>query len=172
MQPGQVGQLYESNQDKIEEKINYRFDKAGHCLVIVKAGITAKDVETIENGSVELGLYVDGPIIFLLFKFGTSNWNDAPYSWHTIPREFRVYPVEAQDTATLKVTLVDAVDGLVRAVRTVALTPDFADKLNEMITIQAKGSFNGLSYAKHINIVYNQYTSDDMASMAIAHMDS
>ena len=172
MQTGQVGQLYEAGQDKLEEKIVYRLDKDGHGLVIIKAGIAGQEVENMEHGSVKLGLYIDGPIIFLLFKFGTSSWNDAPYSWHTVPRDLRAYPVEVADAGTLTVTLVDSEDGLVRAVRTVALTPEFADTLNEAITIQANGSFNGLSYAKHINSVYNQYTSEDMAELAIAHMVS
>lgn len=172
MQTGQVGQLYEAGQDKLEEKIVYRLDKDGHGLVIIKAGIAAREVENIEHGSVKLGLYIDGPIIFLLFKFGTSSWNDAPYSWHTVPRDLRAYPVEVTDAGILTVTLVDAEDGLVRAVRKVALTPEFADTLNEAITIQANGSFNGLSYAKHINSVYNQYTTEDMVDLVTAHMVS
>lgn len=172
MQIGQVGQPYEFTHGRLEEKVIYRLDKDGHCLAIIKAGITAQEVENIQNGSVELGIYIDGPIIFLLFKFGTSKWNDAPYSWHTVPREFRVYPEQANDNTTLKVTLIDVADSLVRAVRQVALTPDFAGKLNEAITIQANGSFNGLSYAKHINTVYNQYTADDMAELAEQSMVS
>lgn len=166
MQTGQVGQSYESGQDKLEEKVIYRLDKDGHCLAIIKAGITDQEAENIQNGRAELGVYVDGPIIFLLFKFGTGKWNDAPYSWHTVPREFRVYPEQADDNSMLKVTLVDAADGLVRAVRKVVLTSEFAGKLNEVITTQANGSFNGLSYAKHINLVYNQYAAEDMAELA------
>ncbi|HWR44801.1 hypothetical protein [Sporomusa sp.] len=169
---GQVGQLYESGQDKLEEKIMYRLDSDGHGLVIVKAGIINQEVENIQYGAAELSIYIDGPIIFLLFKFGTDSWNDAPFSWHTVPRGIRVYPEEVADTATLKVTLVDAGDGIVRGVREVAMTPEFAGKLNEVITIQANGSFNGLSYAKHLNIVYNQYTAEDMADMASVHMIS
>ncbi|HML33582.1 MULTISPECIES: hypothetical protein [Sporomusa] len=172
MQTGQVGQLYEYGQDKLEEKIVYRLDRDGHGLVIIEAGIAAREVESIAYGSVELGLYIDGPIIFLLFKFGTSSWNDAPYSWHTVPRDLRAYPVEVADADILKVTLVDAEDGLIRAVRKVALAPAFADALNAAITVQANGSFNGLSYAKHINSVYNQYTAEDMADLAAMHMVS
>ena len=170
MQTGSVGQPYIPGQDNMEEKIRYRLDNDGHSLLIVKAGITEREIENIENGAVELGIYIDGPIIFLLFKFGTSKWDDAPYSWHTVPSGIRVYPQEAIEIATLKVALVDATDGLVKAVREVALTPEFADKLNEAITIQADGSFNGLSYAKHINMVYNQYTTEEMGKMAVAYM--
>lgn len=166
MQTGQVGQYYESGQDKLEEKVVYRLDKDGHCLVVIKAGVTPKEVENIQSGRVELGIYIDGPIIFLLFKFGTSNWNEAAYSWHTVPRESRVFPEQAADNSILKVTLVDAATGLIQAVRQIELTQEFAGKLNEVITIQANGSFNGLSYAKHINMVYNQYTADDMIALA------
>lgn len=167
---GKVGQLYIPGQGKLEEKIRYRLDNEGHSLLIVKAGISDQEIEDIKSGVVELGLYIDGPIIFLLFKLGTGKWNDAPYSWHTVPSGIRVYPQEAIATGTLQIALVDATDGIVKAVEEVALTPDFADKLNESITIQANGSFNGLSYAKHINMVYNQYAAVEMREMAVAYM--
>lgn len=170
MQIGQVGQPYIPGQVKLEEQIRYRLDNEGHGLLIVKAGISGQEIENIQSGAVELGIYIDGPIIFLLFKFGSSKWNDAPYSWHTVPAGIRVYPQEALDTGTLKVMLVDAADGLVKAVREVVLTSQFADKLNEVITVQANCSFNGLSYAKHINMVYNQYTAEDMREMACVYM--
>ncbi len=165
MQTSQVGQPYIQGQVKLDEQIRYRLDNEGHSLLIVKAGITQQEIENIQTGAAELGIYIDGPIIFLLFKFGTSKWNDAPYSWHTVPAGIRVYPEEVIATDVLKVALVEVTDGLIKAVREVALTPEFADKLNEAITIQANGSFNGLSYAKHINMVYNQYAAEDMAEM-------
>ncbi len=166
MQIGQVGQPYEHGQDKLEEKILYRLDKDGHCLMIAKAGITAQEAEDTEQGRAELGVYIDGPVLFLLFKFGSGNWNDAAYSWHTVPRDVRVYPEQAEAAGLLRVSLVEAGNGIVRAVREIALAPDFAEKLNAAITTQANGSFNGLSYAKHLNMVYNQYSSEEMVEMA------
>lgn len=170
MQTIQIGQAYIPGEVKLEEKVRYRLDNEGHSLLLVKAGITPQDIEDIQNGAVELGMYIDGPIIFLLFKFGSSKWNDAAYSWHTVPAGIRVYPEEVKDNDALKVILAEATDGVVKAVREVVLTPDFAEKLNEAITNQANCSFNGLSYAKHINMVYNQYTAEDMAEMIVAHM--
>lgn len=170
MKSGQVGQPYQPGQDQLEEKLIYRLDNDGHGLVIVKTGISNQEIENIQNGAVELGIYIDGPIIFLLFKFGTASWNDAPFSWHTVPRGIRVYPEEAEDSATLRVTLVEAANGIVLAGRQVALTPAFADKLNEAIKVQANSSFNGLSYGKHLNVVYNQYTAEDMVAIADARM--
>lgn len=171
MQTGQVGQPYIPGQGKLEEKIRYRLDNEGHSLLIVKTKITDQEIEDVESGAAQLGIYVDGPIIFLLFKFGTSKWNDAPYSWHTVPSGIRVYPQEALEVSTLKVVLVDATGGLVKAVREIPLTAEFAGQLNEYITIQANGSFNGLSYAKHINMVYNQYTAEEMREMATTYMN-
>lgn len=170
MHTGQLGEPYNPGQTALEERVTYRLDYDGHGLVIVKAGITAQEIENIASGAAELGMYVDGPIIFLLFKFGTARWNDAPYSWHTVPRGVRVYPDEARESGALLVTLVEAGDGLVKAVRKVVFTEEFAAKLNEAITNQANGSFNGLSYGKHINAVYNEYTAEDMAEMLNAHM--
>ncbi|MBP2634685.1 MAG: hypothetical protein H6Q72_592 [Firmicutes bacterium] len=170
MQTGQVGQSYIPGQVKLEEQLRYRLDNEGHSLLIIKAGVTRRETEDIEQGTAQLGVYIDGPIIFFLFKFGTGKWNDAPYSWHTVPAGIRVYPEEAKETGTLTVTLVEAADGLVKAVRKIALATEFAAKLNGAITLQANCSFNGLSYAKHINLVYNQYNAEDMAAMTVAHM--
>ncbi|QDR82815.1 hypothetical protein SPTER_42530 [Sporomusa termitida] len=172
MRAGKAGQLYESGQNKLEEKIMYRLDSEGHRLLIVKAGLINQEIENIQNGMATLSIYIDGPVIFLLFRFGTENWNDVPFSWHTVPRGIRVYPEEAADSAILKVTLVNADDGIVQAVREIFMTPEFANTLNSSITTQANGSFNGLSYAKHLNMVYNQYTAGAMADMAGVHMVS
>ncbi|MDF2569724.1 MAG: hypothetical protein K0R55_1328, partial [Sporomusa sp.] len=60
---GQVGQLYQPGQNQLEEKITYRLDSNGHSLVIVKEGMSDEEVENIQSGAVELGLYIDGPII-------------------------------------------------------------------------------------------------------------
>ncbi|WP_425059151.1 hypothetical protein SCACP_38170 [Sporomusa carbonis] len=172
MQTGKIGQPYQVGEDKLEERIIYRLDNDGHNLLISKAGITPEEVETIQNGTAEFRIYIDGPIIFFLFKFGRDSWNDAPYSWHTVPRNARGYPEQAADAATLKINVVDAADGIVRGVRQVAFTSEFAGKLNAAITAQANGSFNGLSYAKHLNMVYNQYTAEDMAELADVRMVS
>ena len=86
MYTGEEGKKYATGSDKLEEKVIYRLDSDGHALLIVKEGIPKSEVENLQNGTVELGLYVDGPIIFLLFRFGSEEWNDAPYSWHTVPR--------------------------------------------------------------------------------------
>ncbi len=172
MRAGNVGELYESGQNKLEEKIMYHLDSEGHRLLIAKAGINNQEIENIQNGTATLSIYIDGPVIFLLFRFGTDSWNDAPFSWHTVPRGIRVYPEEAADSGILKVTLVNADNGIVQAVREIAMVPDFANKLNLSITAQANASFNGLSYAKHLNMVYNQYTAEEMADMAGVHMVS
>lgn len=170
MRAGKIGELYESGQHKLEEKIMYRLDSEGHRLLIVKAGIINREIENIQKGTAIFSMYIDGPVIFLLFRFGTESWNDAPFSWHTVPRGIRVYPEEAADSSVLQVTLVNADNGIVQAVRKIAMTSEFANKLNLAITAQANGSFNGLSYAKHLNMVYNQYTAEEMADMAGVHM--
>lgn len=172
MQTSQVGQPYIPGQGSLEEKTVYRFDNDGHILLLCKAGVDARESKDMQDGMAELALYIDGPIIFLLFKFGAGKWNDAPYSWHTVPLGVRVYPEEVDDASTLTVVLVEAADGLVKVARRVNLTSEFANKLNAAITAQANGSFNGLSYAKHINLVYNQYAAEDMVEMACAHMVS
>lgn len=170
MHTSQVGQPYIPGQVKLGEQLRYRLGNEGHSLLIVKAGITCREIEEIAQGTARLGVYIDGPIIFFLFQFGTGKWNDAPYSWHTVPAGIRVYPEEVQEIGKLTVILVEATDGLVKVVREIALSSEFAAKLNAAISLQANCAFNGLSYAKHINLVYNQYDAEDMAAMAIEQM--
>lgn len=170
MQTSQIGKAYIPGQVNLEEKTRYRLDNEGHSLLLVKAAVSQQEISNMQNAAVELALYIDGPIIFLLFKFGTSKWNEAAFSWHTVPAGIRVYPEEAIANDRLKVTLVEATDGCIKAAREIIFTSDFADKLNQAVTNQANCSFNGLSYAKHINLVYNQYEAEDMAALAVAHM--
>ncbi|HEY3426257.1 MAG TPA: hypothetical protein VGL27_15785 [Negativicutes bacterium] len=167
----EIGNLYQAGKTQLSEEVSYRYDSAGHVLVLVLSALTAEQIQDSKKGTVELAMYEDGPVIFLLSKFGDNGkWNDAPYSWHLMSRSQQVLPDDLAEGAgaKMKVILVNADNGMVEVIRTVIMGHDFVEQLHAAIHKQASGRFNGQSYAKHLNGIWNQYTPEEMVEMAQA----
>ncbi len=166
----EIGQLYEPGKTSWQEEMIYSFDVCGHSLLLVLPELDETKLEIIRSGEAEFAFYEDGPAIFFLFRFGkVISWTDAVYSWHLVQRELRGVPDESTvGGAALKVLIVDAGTGILQAVREIKMDAEFTRLLHAAIIKQADGSFNGQSYAKYINGVWNQYTAEDMLEMANA----
>lgn len=166
----EIGQLYQPEKTSWQEEMTYCFDLRGHTLLLALSGLNETKSKDILTGDAEFAFYEDGPAIFFLFRFGkTIPWTDTAYSWHLVQRDLRGVPEESQaGGATLKVMLVNADTGILQAVREIIMDGEFTQLLHAAIIKQADGSFNGQSYAKYINGIWNQYTSEDMVEIANA----
>ena len=171
MEKEQVGCLYLPESAEITPEMIYRYSQRGHRLLLVEENVSDARAKDVQNGVLELGFYEDGPVLFLLFRFGEGEWNETPFSWHLTPRNQRAYPGEASDNE-LKIILVNAPDGVIRAVRSIPLDSEFGRQFQAAIGQQAAGSFNGQSYAKHLNSVWNQLSVEDMVRNAVSFWQS
>ncbi|HWR38790.1 MAG TPA: hypothetical protein VN611_04780 [Patescibacteria group bacterium] len=161
----QVGTRYGTEPGSLPTESVYRFDQRGHRLILMEEKPAADRLREVESGAVELGFYEDGPVIFFLFRFGESKWKETPFSWHLTPRKQQAHPDEVADDQ-VRILLVDSTDGLIRVVRMLLPSEDFCRRLRQALTKQATGSFNGQSYAKHLNSVWNQLSVEDMVENA------
>lgn len=164
IQPGQVP----DENSKWQEQSKYSLSRLGHCLFIVKNGIAAQDIADVAKGTVRLALYENGPVLFLLYKMGDNEWEEVPFSWHTQRDEERIYLDEKVDASfeySFRIVLAEP-SGTEAAVREFTLDAGFADKLHDIIFRQSQSMFNGQSFGKHLNSVYNSIDVSDMASLA------
>lgn len=114
----EVGGPYPS---RLPESVQYNYRAGQHELLMVLGGLSGREVQDIRRGTCEFALYVEGPVIDLLYRFGQAiPWSDAPYSWHLAPVRERTLP-ELEPTletrAVLSVVLVEARTDIVRALR-------------------------------------------------------
>ena len=109
------------------------------------------------------GLYVQGPVIFLLHKFGDMPWNDSPYSFWLVPEESRKLPdINDQDHAFLRAVLIDTATGIVQALRALTFSAQFTKRLHEEIVLQSMKPWDLRAYDSVIKATYLKYSTLDL----------
>jgi hypothetical protein len=131
----------------------YDYRRGAHELVLSSRGVDDRQAATIGRAEAEFALVVEGPLLVLGYRFGVSGpWSyTAPFNWHMVPRDERTVPAEVELSgatysrlwATLRITLVDAESGAIRARRAVALRPEFTRALHATLRRQAREPFCG-----------------------------
>jgi hypothetical protein len=118
----------------------YNFRAGTHELRLFFDNLSNREVLDVRRAPAQFGLYVEDPLIVLLYRFGSVGWGDAPYSWWIVPEGQRTLPDTTGFTephALMNVILIEATNGLVRALRFVSLSPAFTTALHLVIAEQA-----------------------------------
>jgi hypothetical protein len=130
---------------------------------------TPAEITGVRDAPVEVGLFQHGPAAFLLYKIqNICEWSDASFNLHLVSENEREIPEEAPgDRARMKITLVDAEDGIVRASRLVSLDKVMTQALKHAMKEQALAPFNRLIYDAAVAEVHGRYKdSDALAQVA------
>lgn len=165
----EVGKLYNPNRYVWPEAVQYNYRSGGHELVLFYRRPTASEILAVRREPAEFALAVHEDVIFFLATFGPNHWEDSPFSIHLVPEEQRTLPpteLTPETRVLLPVTLVDASNGIVRAMRQLTLSPAFTAKLYERLRAQAARPFPGqVRYDQQIAYYYRRYNSGQMANM-------
>lgn len=133
MHERRVGQLYEAGQKKWQEGGKYHYTNYGHELRLFVWHPSHREIEGFTLGVVTLAVLAEEPFLWLLCRFAPGlTWRVAPYMWQGLDadEEPTVLPAITPDTrALLQAHLVDAATGILRAVRTIMLSPAFTGAL-------------------------------------------
>jgi hypothetical protein len=167
-----VGALYHPGRRRWPESPQFNFRQSEFELVLFYAGPTISEILAIKDSPVEFALVVQGDVIFLLYRFGTTGrWADAAYSYHLVPaaQQTPVPVLEETSRLLLHLLLVDANTGVIKVIRVVTLSADFSHKLVAAIAAQKERPFNSDSYDAQIEKMYRQYPeSKSMLKLATA----
>jgi len=164
-----VGTVYSATHNRYDEGARYTYHHGGHDLVLFWRGPSTREISGLRDQPVELGLYLDEPAAFLLYKIaGVCEWSDVAFNVHLIPEAGRELPNEAPgERARFIVTLVDADDGVVKARRFVSLDRVMTQALRHAMQAQAAAPFNRLLYEAAVQATHTRFAdSDAMAAAA------
>lgn len=156
----EVGQLYHPDRTTWGETPQYNYRGGGHELVLFYGSPTSREIRDVRRGLAQFAFAVEEGVIFFLYRFGEQPWSDAPYSIHLVPEAERTVPppeATSETRALLNVHLVDADTGLIRANRTLSLSPEFTRGLNASIREQAARPFGVSAHERAIRRVYARY---------------
>lgn len=164
-----VGEVFDPAYNRYDEGARYAYAGEGHELALFWRGPTQAEVEGFRTQPVETGLFTHGPAAFLLYKIqNVCEWSDVAFNVHLVPEAERELPREEPgDRARLRMVLVDAEDGVIRARRIVSLDKVMTQALKHVMAEQAAAPFNRLVYDGAVQEVYGRYAdSDALAAVA------
>jgi hypothetical protein len=158
-----VGERWSAEFNRYDEGVRYVYRHGAHELTLFWAAPTAAEIGGLRDAEVEVGLFSHGPAAFLLYKVkNVCEWSDASFNVHLVPEGERELPEEAPgDRARLKLTLVDAEDGVVRARRILSLDKVMTQALRHAMREQAGAPFNRLIYDAAVQEVHARYKDSD-----------
>jgi hypothetical protein len=173
--PPQAGQRY-SRERWDQDSVEYLLRGHGHELRVVLSHLSERETARIGGeGHVELALVVEPLVFTVLARFdGVIPWSGAPFSWHQLPGAERVLPaaLEAGEEAALTVVLVEASDGIVRAVRPLALSAEFSLALDAAIRDQGARPFVEADHHRQAAGLYTRWQAGDLVDRATARWSS
>lgn len=161
----EIGQLLEEGKTKYQEGVVFDFQHGSPLLYLFFNRPTIKEIEAVKSGKFEVGFYVKDEVIFILAKFEGMPWMDAPYSVH-LSRPFVLQDIHERQGFGLTILLVDASTGILKAIRYSGLSTEFSRKFRDAIERQNTLTWEEKTYQQKINIVYGNYSTDDLVQRA------
>lgn len=162
-----IGQPYPSFSHVGSEGCHYSYESSGHWLHYLYSNPSSEEISSLQSGEANFGLYIRGPVLFLLHQFGRMAWNDASYSWWLLSEECRRIPPLADYLhAFLKVVMVDTETGVIKALRALTFSAQFTHCLHKAIVDQIRNPWSKESYEKTILSIYSKYSTMDLVERA------
>lgn len=126
--------------------------------------ITDEDIERVSHGRGTFGMwYSNEGDIFFLFRFGDMAWADSVFSIMQLPPDRRIRPprLYGRRRIDLRITLVDADTGIVRAVRMASLSSSFSRKLctsvNRQFSDRYVSEWTPAAFYSRCSAIYEAY---------------
>lgn len=172
MQIVAIGKPLFEQRSELPEAIEYSYQAGDHTLLLSMKNLHPKEIEVVREAEAEFGLYCENGVIFLLYRFGEAlPWSDSAFSWWNVAEEDRRLPAPQINPATrilLKIILVEAATGIVKAIRVTTLSPDFTEKLHNAIREQAAGKeLSRAEFVARSLAIYKNQTPSELVAKAI-----
>lgn len=172
MQIVAIGKPLFEARGELPEAIEYNYQAGDHMLLLSMKNLHPLEIRAVREDEAEFGLYCENGIIFLLYRFGeTLPWSDSAFSWWNVAKEDRRIPAPQANPAErilLKIILVEAATGVVKAIRVTTFSPEFTEKLHTAIRSQANGSeFSREEFVARGLAIYQKQTPSDLAAKSI-----
>ena len=137
----------------------YNFRHSQHTLDLYLDTPTQDEVSAFRDNPIHLGFWLDCPVLWIIFHIQGMEWADAPYTPHLVEPQARTFPDTSHpDTrATLVMTLNDARDSTVSAIRLITMSPGLTRALHAAVSELSQAPHNPAEYQAHIQRTYSEY---------------
>jgi len=129
----------------------------GVPMLTLNFSVTEKDIAAFLRGSSSFGLLFEHNILFFLFKIeGFLDWSDLAFTIHLAGDE---KIADNGGYLPFNLILVESSTSIIKALRTVTVSPAFRSMLVKITQQQASERFDTIEYYKKIGAFYETYPS-------------
>lgn len=149
-----------------QEGMRIGIDNSGATLMINFNAPTKSEIENIQNGDIEYKLLYYHDVIWFLFKFGSENWNEVPYTIHMAPEGVDIPEIDEGLGLACLLILLDNRNGELKAMRYISFSTEFSKAFKVCIEAQKEKPFDQLSYNLELQNTMNMYSTNQLVKMA------
>lgn len=159
----EVGKVFDENMPQFSgARLELFGDGLG--LFISLPNCREEIIHDIKKGAIKLALTIKNGLMFFLFKIDSLSWSDAPF---TI-KYYDNFNIDNFDYTKIQVFLIDANDGILKAMCTIMPNNQFKEELKKEFIRQEKAEdFDNFDYTIKLQEIYNKYTPKDLLKLSV-----
>jgi hypothetical protein len=159
----EVGQVIEELKGS-QQGVRFNMADDGATLSLLFKNPTKEEIDDIRKGKLQFGMFTKENVIFLLCKFGSMPWMEAPYHVALSKSLTKLQDLEEGQGYACNIALIDTATGEIKAMRYVGLSTEYSRRLKKNIEDQLKEDFNVEKYKKVMTEIMFNYTTNDMVN--------
>jgi len=150
-----VGQPFIAGRTQFPQKVQAAFfTDSGNLLQTFIYMPPRKYVKGFASGKLEYGVYRKDDILLFLYNHKGGAWNIAPFHRSFVPKDFQaVIAANGDGRLPLRMVLVDARTGLVKAVRDILLNKAVTGSLVQHVGEQSDAEFDQQDFNRRVNLL-------------------
>jgi hypothetical protein len=158
-----IGEIYSSKHSEYSEATQYCYYNGVHDLALFWARPTLKEINGFQSQPVELSLYVEQSVLFLLYRIvDICEWSDVAYNIQQLRAEEQLVPADPPGScARLQITLVNADSGIILAKRMLGIGPAMTQALRHTLQEQLNTPCSRIQYESQVQQAYARYPVTD-----------
>ena len=158
-----VGEIYSSKHTEYSEATQYCYYNGMHDLALFWSRPTLKEINGFLSQPVELALYVEQSVLFLLYRIvDICEWSDVAYNIHQLRADELAVPADAPGSrAVLQMTLVNADSGIILAKRKLSISPVMTQALRHTLLEQLQTPISRSEYEAQVQQAYARHPDSD-----------
>ena len=161
----QVGQRFTSISSWEAESFELRYDNGLYILQFNVESPSKGEARRFTSEPIHIAISEVHGCLFFSFKIGLfTDWCDQAFSIHLIPKDHRRIATPTAQQVPIVFVLVDSVDGVVAALRTVYMSPHFANCLSRQLKDQLARPFDEDEHHKAVDLAYEDMPNSKMVA--------
>ncbi len=159
----EVGKIFDENMPQFNgARLELFGDGLG--LFISIPNCREEIIQDVNKGAIKIALTIKNGLMFFLFKIDSMAWSDAPF---TI-KYYENLDIDNFDYNKISVFLIDANNGILKAMCTIMPNNKFAEELKkEFIRELDDKDFDNLEYTMKLQDIYNKYSPKDLLEFSV-----